>query len=82
MKNDEYWAIILDNYEGESKIIYFENYDIAKTNFVLLKMKNKHQPEFEVEKNFCSWFDSKYNEYSTSVTLELKKFEIVNTIIF
>ena len=78
------WAIMCENFEGENSTFYFKNYKIANENFDILCEKNKNQKEFK-KLNECtvSWFDPRYNEYSTYINLiKIKLPTIYNEIIF
>lgn len=78
----KYWALILDNYECADDIFYFANYDIAKQNFDVICENYKNYKEFKKTDKRCSWFDPKYNEYSTFVSLTEREIDIYNEIIF
>lgn len=78
----KYWTLILENYEDENDIFYFENYDIAKQNFDVICKKHKNYEEFEKTDKECSWFDPEYNEFSTFVLLAEREINIYNEIIF
>jgi hypothetical protein len=85
---EKVWNIVLDNYEGEDFVIYFENYEIAKKNFDRLRELNKNMPEFvefydsDNNKSVMSWFDGCYNEYSTTIYLVQGAPKIYNKIVF
>ena len=70
-----YWVIEFDNYEDENNTLYFKNFDIAFQNYKKIKEEHQKDKEFTVCENpnnsfyQCSWYDSRYNEYNTFVTL-------------
>lgn len=89
----EYWCIILENFEGNSKdIYYFGNFDIAKRNFFALVNKYRNYAEFYLdaedddyeEENECEWFDYRFSDEDLTYVY-LQKAEvptILNEIIF
>ena len=79
----EYWCIVLNNFEGKDDKIFFENYYIARENYLNLIENHRDCDEFQAaEKNKCSWFDPYYNEWSTFVTLEKQPLPLYNEVIF
>ena len=83
MKEIKTWSLELDNFEGESYTLYFENYNIAKQNFDVICKKFKNYEEFEIiNGTTCTWFDSSYNEYSTYITLKESIIKFYDHIIF
>ena len=80
--NEEYWCIVLNNFEGRDDKLFFENYDIARKNYLTLANKYKDFTDFEIlRENKCCWFDG-YSEWSTFVTLEKQPLPLYNEIIF
>lgn len=81
--NEKYWVLVMDNFEEEDKILYFENYEIAQANFRAICEKYKDYEEFTEDEESCGWFDSHYNDCSTSVYLcEMALPKINNKILF
>lgn len=76
-----YWALVLDNFQGDCYTYYFENFESALASFEALCETYKTYDEYE-RKNYCvSWFDPDYNEYSTYVRLAQESIVIHNTPI-
>ena len=87
-----YWVIKVDNYEDESYTLYFKNFDIAFQNYEKIKKEHQNDEDFEVCEQpnnandafyQCSWYDSRYNEYNTFITLTQKTMpKVWNKIVF
>lgn len=81
--NKKYWALVMDNFEGQDDILYFKNYEIARENFeVICEKLSKNKEFFRWHDSYCEWFDPRYNEYSTYVFLCERELTIHDKIIF
>jgi hypothetical protein len=79
----KYWCLVLDNYEEEDSVIYFDSFETAKANFLSLAKKHEDFDEFEMEADeenkvfACTWFDPSYNEWSTYASLHEREMPCV-----
>ena len=64
------YELLFDNYHGENFYELYHKKDNAYKRFAELWKEAKQKEGFEGKKfQYCSFFDSDYNEYSTEITL-------------
>jgi len=83
MTDNTYWAIVCKNYHGGDETYYFTSHEVARENFVEIINNHQSAEEFRKDGDSCSWFDCRFNEYSTHIYLTEKPLpEIHDDIIF
>ena len=80
MDNMKFWAITLNNFQGESDIIYFKDEKSARISFDALCKQSEHFPEYEKTENEASWFDDDWNWSSTIITISKREVELNDSI--
>ncbi len=70
---EKVWVITFENYQDVSfGTEFFHHEENAKKRFLQLLEENHNQKEFQSDSNdwVFSYFDPRYNEYSTVIALE------------
>jgi hypothetical protein len=83
MKNNLYWAIVCENYQGGDETYYFTSHEVAMKNFLKIVNSHKDEDEFRSDEDSCSWFDCGFNEYSTYIYVTERLLpEVYDDVIF